>query len=166
MQSGDYPDVKTRDLNSVMVALPAAGIEFRQRRVEVFDAMMADRHHTTRLVASPELSGRIRHRESRSRRLQSARRPDPWPLRPAEIADVEINLLRHPLIVVVQLSLRCISAKKVRPLWFAASASAFAKAAIGLFLIDHALKPYIVHCGFGAETTKWEASRILRSLNT
>ena len=67
-----------------------------------------------------------------------------------EIADVEIHLLRHPLIVIFQLFAVHIG-KEGATLVVSGFCVRSGETAIGLFLIHDALQPGVVHRGFRAE---------------
>ena len=67
-----------------------------------------------------------------------------------EIADVEIHLLRHPLIVILQLFAVHIG-KESATLVVSGFCVRGGETAIGLFLIHDALQPGVVHRGFRAE---------------
>lgn len=67
-----------------------------------------------------------------------------------KVADVQINLFRHPLVVIFQRDAMHIGEKAAT---FIICRFSFrrSEAAIGFFLIDDALKPCVIHCGFCAE---------------
>ncbi len=67
-----------------------------------------------------------------------------------KVADVQINLFRHPLVVIFQRDAVHIGEKAAT---FIICRFSFRRSetAIGFFLIDDALKPCVIHRGFRAE---------------
>ena len=67
-----------------------------------------------------------------------------------EVADVQVNLLRHPLVVIFQI--HAVHVGKIAAAFVVRGFSFWrGETAVSLFLIDNALKPGIVHRGFRAE---------------
>lgn len=137
---------------------------FRQGGVEIFHAMVANRDdHQAGVALGFQVKFLIEDRkidpfdrhgvEAHRRHAQQ------------EIADVEIHLLRHPLIVIFQLFTVHIG-KEGAALVVSGFCVRGGETAIGLFLIHHGSSHASSIAVFAQNTTTCEASRIFRSLNT